>query len=460
MYHQDTIAAVATPVGSGGIGIVKISGPDSIAIAKVFFRSAAVDPEHPVSHRLYYGVVYDPEDGCVLDDALMSYMQAPSSYTGEHVVEINCHSGITVLQKILELALNAGARPAEPGEFTKRAFLNGRIDLTQAEAVIDVIEARTETSLKLASRSLTGKLSETIHAIRDQLVEIRSALEACIDFPEDDIDILDSDHAAELTHTIADSLARLIATFAEGSLYRVGIDVVIIGKPNTGKSSLLNALLGERRAIVTPVPGTTRDIIRETIALHGIPVRLHDTAGLHHSPETIEQIGIDLTINHIQNADLALLVLDGNNGLDAADLSVIAQLDNKTFITVINKADLAQKLDREALPPEITQGSIIAVSSLLHTGVEDLKEAITQAVLRASDTGPAEILISNARHKAALSAALESLKLVAGAFSSGQSYELIAVDLQAALNSLGELTGETTTDDILDIIFSKFCIGK
>ncbi len=460
IYAQDTIAAIATPVGRGGIGIIKISGPDAIKIIQPFFRSGSFDPIRPNTHRIYYGKVIDPVDGCELDEVLVSYMQGPTSYTGEDVVEINCHSGLVVLQQLLNLVINSGARPAEPGEFTKRAFLNGRIDLTQAEAVVDVIEAQTDTGLKLAARQMKGALTKKAAEVQQKLLEVTAFLEASIDFPEDDLDDLNPHTMVQKVQHAAETIKNLIATFDEGRLYRAGIQVVIVGKPNVGKSSLLNALVGDTRAIVTAIPGTTRDVIHETISIQGIPVKLLDTAGLHQGNDEIEKIGIDITLSKIPEADLVLLVLDGSSNLDERDWSIIETVRDTSAIIIVNKSDLPQVLSVQKLPNEAYHKNIVKVSALYHHGIDELKKTITHTIIHEKHDITSNILISNARHKNALEKTLASLQIVLKGFQEQLAAELVAVDLQAALSYLGELTGETTTDDILDMIFSRFCIGK
>lgn len=456
MYHKDTITAIATPYGLGGIGIIRISGPESLRIVSEFFRSETFNPSIVKSHHLYYGYIFDPSDTMKIDDVLISYMKAPSSYTGESVVEINCHSGFMVLQKILDLVIKAGARMADAGEFTKRAFLNGRIDLTQAEAVIDVINSKTDFSLKLASRQLNGGLANKINEIRIELVEILSFIEVSIDFPEDDITPFPQQTTAHKVMSAASKISHLIATYEEGYLYTNGIQAVIAGKPNVGKSSILNALLGDYRAIVTPLPGTTRDVIQETINIRGIPVRLLDTAGLRNSDHEIEKIGIDMTISKISEADLVLLIVDGSTPLDDFDLSTIALLKHKKTILVINKSDLPQVVSI----PDISCSSVVSVSALHHDGIDILKDAIACAILKNTDNILSDTFITNMRHKNALEKAHESLMHVYSGFEKGLSPELIAVDLQTSLSFLGEITGETATEDILDAVFSNFCIGK
>lgn len=460
MLQPDTIAAIATPAGIGGIGIVKLSGPRPFQIISPFFRSSSFIPQSPQTHRLYYGIIFDPDGGFDLDEVLVSYMKGPTSYTGEDVIEINCHSGFMVLQKVLELVVKGGARLAEPGEFSKRAFLNGRIDLTRAEAVIDIIEAQTESGLRLATRQLIGDLAQKVTVIREDLLEIISFIEASIDFFEDDPDSEPYDRMASRVLETSDNIFNLISTYEQGQLYRIGIQAVIIGKPNVGKSSILNALLGDKRAIVTSIPGTTRDIIKETINIQGIPVKLHDTAGLHNSNNEIERIGMDLTLSKITEADLVLLVLDGSCKLDSRDLSIINEINDKNLIAVINKSDLPQAFSPDDIQRNHNLTNILQVSALHHHGIKDLTNKIAKSALQGKHDMTSDALISNIRHKTALEKTWESLEFVHKGFLKKLSPELIAVDLHAALSSLGELTGETTTEDILDAIFCKFCVGK
>ena len=460
MYQEDTIAAVATPAGNAGIGIVKISGLEALKIVSRFFRSSTFNPESVNTHRLYYGTVYDPEDGCKLDEVLVAYMKGPTSYTGEDVVEINCHGGMVVLQKILDISLKEGTRLAEPGEFTKRAFLNSRIDLTQAEAVCDVIESKTDTALKLSVRQLKGDLGEKIHGIKNHLLDIISSVEASIDFPEDE---LDHDAQEEMSLALSGTskdLHNLISTYKQGCLYRTGIHTVIVGKPNVGKSSILNTLLGKNRAIVTSIPGTTRDVIQETINLNGIPVKLSDTAGLHESVCEIEKMGMDRTNSEIEDADLVLFIVDGSLELTDHDRSIARILQSKKTITVINKSDLPHRVSEAMVQKLLPTSYVFQVSALYHQGINELKNGMLQIIVQEQNSTASDLLISNARHKSALEKAYRSLELAYKGFHQKQSPELIAVDLQASLHALGEVTGETTTEDILDRIFSKFCIGK
>jgi tRNA modification GTPase len=460
MQQNDTIAAIATPAGSGGIGIIRLSGPAACRIVSTFFKSKNFNPDALRSHRLYYGIIIDPQDGSDLDEALVSCMQAPRSYTGEDVVEINCHSGIVLLEKILRMTIEAGARLAEAGEFTRRGFLNGRMDLTRAEAVIDVIEAKSELGLKIASRQLTGKLAQRIEHLYADLISIIAKIEAAIDFPEDDLLVDTSSTLAAQIQTIAEAAGGLIATFHDGCLYASGVQAVITGKPNVGKSSVLNELLGDERAIVTDIPGTTRDVIQETMTIGGMPIHLIDTAGLDDSDQAIERAGMDRARKKIAHADIILLVLDASRPLDHADDSVAGLLKNKNIIIVINKTDLPPAWAPEKLTSFQPAARTVSVSSLNHTGFDQLKKAISHLVGNHRSISPSDILIANARHRSALEKTREALGHALSGLLCDRSPELVAIDMHAALDALGEITGRTAAEDILDVIFSRFCIGK
>jgi tRNA modification GTPase len=460
MQQNDTITAIATPVGSGGIGIIRLSGPAACHIVAKFFKSKNFIPASLRSHRLYLGIIIDPLDGSDLDEALVSYMRAPHSYTGEDVVEINCHSGMVLIEKILRMTIEGGARLADAGEFTRRGFLNGRMDLTQAEAVIDVIEAKSELGLKIASRQLTGKLSQRIERLCDDLLNITARIEAAIDFPEDDI-LLDAPPAlAAQLEAIQDAAASLIATFHDGCLYAGGVQTVITGKPNVGKSSILNALLGDERAIVTAIPGTTRDLIQETITIGGLPIHLIDTAGLDDSDHEIEQAGMERARSKIAQADIALLVLDASRPLDHADHAVAKLLADKNIIIAINKTDLPSAWEPGGLASLLPSASTVAVSAMHHTGIEQLRQAIAHVVGKHDGISPSDILIANARHRSALEKARAALGQAIAGLRCDRAPELVSIDLHTALDALGEITGRTTADDILGVIFSRFCIGK
>lgn len=460
MYSQDdTIAAIATPVGAGGVGIVKISGSLSKEIVLKLFRPCRKTIQLE-SHHLYYGHVIDPSTEEIVDEVLISIMHKPNTYTREDVAEINCHSGYFVLQKILSLVLSCGARLAGPGEFTKRAFLNGRMDLTQAEAVIDVISAGSSRSLDMAASQVSGSLRDRITAIHNSLVSVLSVLEVAIDFPEEDIEILDGEHLVQrLESEVMKPTEELIKSHEDGRVYREGASVAIIGNPNVGKSSLLNRLLETERAIVTDIPGTTRDIIEETLSIHGIPVRIIDTAGIREARDRIEEIGIKFTRQNIEKADLLLFVIDGSAPLGDEDRSIYREIRHKPAIAVLNKMDVGLKVFPDQVKRLFSPKEVVTISALEGTNIESLRKAIFSALIGQSGDVDWKI-VPNARHYAILSRLLVMICQAIENLGRGTSPDIVAIDIREALECLDEITGRTTPDDILDHIFSRFCIGK
>lgn len=455
-YTEDTIAAVATARGEGGIGIIRLSGKDSLKTAlKLFQPKKKTDTIK--SHMLYYGDLVDPSDKRQIDEVLISYMKAPNSFTREDVVEINSHGGSVILQKIMELILREGPREAEPGEFTKRAYLNGRIDLSQAEAVIDLIRAKTEESLNLANRQLKGGLKDVLINIREDLVYVLAMIEAYIDFPEEDIEIKSlADIRGRLERSLS-LLSDLVSTYEEGRVYREGIHVVIAGRPNVGKSSLLNSILKEKRAIVTDLPGTTRDIIEEVININGVPVKLIDTAGIRETEDIIEGEGIRRTRERLLDSDLVLYMVD-DSGLHDCDLEVILDMDKK-IILIVNKEDLMKREAIEKIAAKAEGLSFVSISAEKDSGLEGLKEAIYEKAVDHQREAGSDIILSRKRHKVALEQAAAYIeKAITGV--GGADYEFIAIDIQGALNEIGDVAGETTSEDVLDKIFAEFCIGK
>lgn len=458
-HDDDTIAAISTAPGEGGIGIVRLSGTRALEIARQLFRGARhFDAASAPTHSLHYGHVVHPVSGEWLDEALLAIMRAPHSYTREDVVEIQCHGGMLPLRNILDAALSCGARLAVPGEFTKRAFLNGRIDLSQAESVIDIIRAKTDAGLRLAVQQLQGKLSAQVRQMRDALQQLLAEIEASIDFSDDDIELISSARIQRELRQSLDELSRVLATAREGKIVRDGLSLAIVGKPNVGKSSLLNLLLQEERAIVTPIPGTTRDAIEEYINLSGVPIRLIDTAGIRDTDDHVERIGVERTRQIIEAADMALCLFDCSAPLTAEDRQFVELVASKDKLILLNKVDLpAQWTAAELLGLFSASAQIIELSITQHLGVDALKQAIVERVL---DVPLESVAVTNARHKQALSAAQASLRHAERSAQAEMSPEFLAVDLRDALRHLGEITGETTTDDILDRIFSTFCIGK
>jgi tRNA modification GTPase len=444
--YQDTIAAISTPIGEGGIGIVRLSGQDACSIAARLFDKRLSD------RRLIYGHIIDPELSEVVDEVLVAYMAAPRTYTREDIVEINCHGGIVPLQRILGLTLRLGARLAEPGEFTLRAFLNGRIDLAQAESVLDIVRARTQSSLRLAVKGLGGRLSEQIRSIRNELLSVLAYLTVRIDFPEDEIEKQD---VLGPIRKAGSDIDALIAGADAGIVYRQGVRTAIVGRPNVGKSSLWNQLLRESRAIVTPIPGTTRDTLEEIVNLRGVPFVLADTAGITRSEDVIETLGVERSRKAIEKSSLVLLVTDASQPLNAVDFEIIELLDGKSVLVAGNKCDLPAQTDLRSLP-----WPVVRTSALTGEGINQLEEKMADIALGGKVVSPDAFLVTNIRHKEALERAREHLSQAQESLEATMPDDFVTIDLNAALDDLGEITGETVREELLDIIFSRFCIGK
>ncbi|MEO7002058.1 MAG: tRNA uridine-5-carboxymethylaminomethyl(34) synthesis GTPase MnmE [Ktedonobacterales bacterium] len=473
----DTIAAIATPPGVGGVGIVRVSGPRAFAIGRALFRSGAasttnLNVEYP-SHQLLYGHIMDPERGELVDEVLVAFMRAPHTYTREDVVEINAHGGPLTLRRILELTYVAGARAAQPGEMTLRAFLNGRIDLAQAEGVMALINAESDAGRRLALRQLQGELSAQVQAARDATLGALTRIEASIDFPEEEVP---SPDPAELATLIAQAQAiimRLLAGADRGRILRDGLRVAIVGRPNVGKSSLLNALLGMERAIVTPIAGTTRDTVEEAVSIGGVTLHLVDTAGLTATDDPVERLGVERSRAAATTADLLIFMLDGAEPLTdldtqaAADLRALLapeqadeqEITPRPVILVLNKADLPQALSEAAAQVLWPSASLVPTSTLSREGMAALEAEIARLTL-GGHAQTADALVSSARHQDALRRAQEQLAAAAATLARNIPLDFVAIDLRMALESLGEITGETATGDLLDRIFAEFCIGK
>ena len=458
-FESDTIAAISTPVGQGGIGIVRISGPESLEIADRIFRPKKADiPSRARHSSILYGHIIDPSDNTIMDEVLLSVMRSPHSYTKEDVVEINCHGGIISVKRTLENVLAQGARLADPGEFTKRAFLSGRINLTQAEAVFDVITAKTEESMRLAVEQLQGGLSEKLGEIKDKLIEIMAFAEACIDFPEEEIGEKTTLQLRDRLAGIKEEIETLSGTFQDARFFRDGLSVAIVGRPNVGKSSLLNMLLKKERAIVTDLPGTTRDLIEDYLNINGLPIRIMDTAGIRNSDEIVEKEGIRRSLHAIQNADFIIALLDGSTLLKEEDFQLMDLIKGKNALLVINKSDLPLKISLESL--QGSEAEYLSLSALSGDGVDKLKAAIFHSNLRNWSEEREGVVVTNIRHKTALDKASSSLGRAIGLISGDQPLEFFSIELRDSLDSIGEITGMVTTEDILDKIFSSFCIGK
>ncbi|HSR36110.1 MAG TPA: tRNA uridine-5-carboxymethylaminomethyl(34) synthesis GTPase MnmE [Desulfurivibrionaceae bacterium] len=460
-HSEATIAAIATPPGPGGIGVIRLSGPAARAVLETLFR-----PKNPLSsyrsHRLYYGQVVAPQSGLVLDEALAVFMRAPHSYTREDVVELQCHGSFLVLQEILALILTQpGVRLATPGEFTKRAFLNGRIDLTQAEAVIELLQAKSPAGAQMAADQLEGGLLRAVKTIRDNLLSVRAIMEVAIDFPDEDVEIVDAERLCEQLATgVREPLTALVARAGQGRLFRDGIAAVILGRPNVGKSSLLNSLLREERAIVTAVPGTTRDTIEEYLVIKGMPVRIIDTAGIRETAEAVEELGIRRSRQKMADADLVLLVVDGTVGVTEEDRQLLASVGEKTVVLVINKCDVAAPEAVAMARDGLAGMPAAAISAKTGAGIGELEEVIFATVAGAGQWEPGHASVPNVRHEAAMRLAIAATDRVLDGLAVPLPPDLIAVEVQAALDHLGEIIGETTTEEMLDLIFSRFCIGK
>ena len=457
---EDTIAAIATPPGVGGIGIIRVSGPKATDIARLLFKSSKGDDAYK-SHHLYHGDIISPETGTVIDEVLVALMMKPHSYTGEDVLEINCHGGYVILQSVLSEVVKAGARLAEPGEFTRRAFLNNRIDLTQAEAIADMTTAKTDRGLALAVSHLKGNFAEKIEKIRTSIIDVLASLETSIDFADEDVEVRNPSDMANVVALIIEDLHQLALTYREGKIYRDGIHAVITGRPNVGKSSLLNRLLGEKRAIVTPIPGTTRDFIEEIMSIRGMPVKLTDTAGIREPENIIEKEGIHFVWEKISQADVVIVLLDGSEALTHEDVEIIKRSRGKKYILVVNKVDLQLMLDERKISMIVPDGNTpIWISAKHGDGIPALKDALYTLMLEHTEDRRLPYTVCNIRHKLAIEKTGELLSKAKDGILNNLSPEFSAFDVREALDSLGEITGKTINEEVLDRIFSTFCIGK
>ncbi len=461
LTDNDTISAIATAVGEGGIGIVRISGSKAVAIAnRLFISKRGERAANIASHMVVYGDIIEPESGENIDEVLLILMRAPRSYTREDVVEIHCHGGSVPLKRILDLTLVLGARLAEPGEFTKRAFLNGRLDLAQAEAVIDIIRSKTDASLRAAVGNLSGRLSTEIQHLRHAILSMIAQLEASIDFPEEDIEEATAADVAALISKAQADIDNLLATAQTGRILREGLATVIIGKPNVGKSSLLNALLREKRAIVTDIPGTTRDSIEEYVNIRGIPLKIIDTAGIHETTDVVERIGVEKAKELVKQADLILLLLDASLPLSSEDKTILEMLSGQQAIIIVNKSDLPPLLDIAELEQYIGSRLVIRTSITQGAGLAELEELIVNLVYHGQVTQGEAAFVNNVRHADALRQTNQRLAEALATIESGMPPDCVVIDLRAAWEKLGEITGDTIGEDIIDQIFSQFCIGK
>ena len=452
---EDTIAAISTPIGEGGIAIIRVSGPRAFELADLIFHSLRGKPSEFPSHTIHFGTV--GTNGDVIDQVMLSVMRAPRTYTKEDTIEINCHGGLLTARKLLSLCLQNGLRLAEPGEFTKRAFLNGRLDLAQAEAVMDLIQARTERAHAVAVHELRGHFSKKVEDARQLLLTIIAHIEAHIDFPEEDISPDTRESLLRDTRSVLNFLESLLATAREGKILRDGIIVTIVGRPNVGKSSLLNALLGEDRSIVTPIPGTTRDTIEALANIKGIPFLFTDTAGMRRARGRVEAAGIQRTEDAIQRSEIILHVVDASRPFNAADREVGERCRKKQLLLVMNKMDLPSVF---RVPKELSKLQPVSLSAKTGRGIPDLCDRLCE-IAQAGKAGNTDVAIAiNERHRDALSRATTSLTRALHSLETSEPLEIISQELRQALDAIGEITGKTATDDILERVFSTFCIGK
>jgi tRNA modification GTPase len=458
MYQEDTIAAIATAMGEGGVAIVRISGPDAEkAVRAIFVRSRQNDIKLR-SHMLYQGSIRDPHANLIVDRVLVTIMRQPHSYTGEDVAEIHCHGGAFLVQRILGLVLAQGVRHAERGEFTKRAFLNGRMDLSQAEAVLDLIRARTDKGIQLAVQNAEGVLSKWVGDLREELINILVQVEAAIDFPEEDIELWERSALITKITALKKKIGSILSTYRWGRLFKEGARVCICGRPNVGKSSLLNALVGDSRVIVSAIPGTTRDVIEASLNLDGLPVVLWDTAGIRETEDEVEKAGVGLSLKHIANADAVIAVLDGSESLTTEDVSLLLNLDHAKSLVAVNKSDLQQRLDLSEARQIFTGSCFVHVCAKDGTGIDGLKSKLRQFLLGRSIESP--VILNNLRHKNSLLRGQDVLRTAIEHLKRGDPPEIVAVSLQEAKETLEEVVGIVTSDELLERVFSNFCIGK
>ena len=457
----DTIAAISTAPGEGAIGIVRISGEDAIRIADEVYRLKEKRLKEQPSHTIHYGHIVDPKNDEVIDEVMVTVLRAPKTFTREDVVEINCHGGIVAINRILQLVLRMGARLAEPGEFTKRAFLNGRIDLSQAEAVMDLIRAKTDKSMQMAMRQLDGELSKLIQNLRQEILNTLAQVEVNIDYPEyDDVEEMTLQLLREKTQQVSQGIRALLNTASQGKILRDGLKTAIVGRPNVGKSSLLNVLLREEKAIVTDIAGTTRDTIEEYVNVRGVPLQLIDTAGIRETDDVVERIGVERSRKALNEADFVLLILNQSEELMDEDLRLLEQTEDFKRIILLNKTDLPKKIDMGKVKEFATDSEIVTTSMLKKEGIDQLEEKIADYFFQGQMNERDATYLSNTRHIALLEKAELALQEVASGVEMGMPVDLIQIDFTRAWDLLGEITGDTVQDELLTQLFSQFCLGK
>ncbi|WP_312098778.1 tRNA uridine-5-carboxymethylaminomethyl(34) synthesis GTPase MnmE [Niallia sp.] len=458
----DTIAAISTPMGEGAIAIVRMSGPDSIKIADKLFKSIGNKKLSEVaSHTIHYGHIIDPTTDEVVEEVMVSLMRGPKTFTKEDVIEINCHGGLASVNRLLQLTTSYGARIAEPGEFTKRAFLNGRIDLSQAEAVMDLIRAKTDRAMNVALGQMEGRLSKLIRHLRQEILETLAQVEVNIDYPEyDDVEEMTQQVMLEKSRYIKAEIEKLLQTSQQGKILREGLATVIVGRPNVGKSSLLNSLVQENKAIVTDIPGTTRDVIEEYVNVRGVPLRLLDTAGIRETEDIVERIGVEKSRKVLREADLILLVLNYADELTEEDKNIFKATEGMDFIVIVNKTDLPQKIDLENVKELAGNRKVITTSILEENGVDLLEEAIASLFFEGSIEASDMTYVSNSRHISLLNQALRAISEAIEGAESGTPIDIVQIDLTRTWEILGEIIGESVHESLINQLFSQFCLGK
>ncbi|AGT33872.1 tRNA modification GTPase [Geobacillus genomosp. 3] len=462
MTEFDTIAAISTPMGEGAIAIVRLSGDEAVEIADRLFQSPAGKRLKDVpSHTIHYGHIVDPKSGRTVEEVMVSVMRAPKTFTREDVVEINCHGGFVSVNRVLQLVLANGARLAEPGEFTKRAFLNGRIDLSQAEAVIDLIRAKTDRAMNVALLQMEGRLSKLIRELRQTILETLAHVEVNIDYPEyDDVEEMTPRLLREKAEYVRGQIEKLLSTATQGKILREGLATVIIGRPNVGKSSLLNALAHENRAIVTDIPGTTRDVIEEYVNVRGVPLRLIDTAGIRETEDIVERIGVERSRQMLKQADLILLVLNYHEPLTEEDERLFAMTEGMDIVVIVNKTDLPQHIDMERVKELAAGRPIVATSLLREQGIDELEKAIADLFFGGELEAGDLTYVSNSRHIALLEQAKKAMEDALAGIDAGMPVDLVQIDLRRAWELLGEIVGDTVHESLIDQLFAQFCLGK
>ncbi|MEI2023914.1 tRNA uridine-5-carboxymethylaminomethyl(34) synthesis GTPase MnmE [Staphylococcus aureus] len=456
----DTITSISTPMGEGAIGIVRLSGPQAVEIADKLYKGKHLLNDVP-SHTINYGHIIDPESKEVVEEVMVSVLRAPKTFTREDIIEINCHGGILTINRVLELTMTYGARMAEPGEFTKRAFLNGRIDLSQAEAVMDFIRSKTDRASKVAMNQIEGRLSDLIKKQRQSILEILAQVEVNIDYPEyDDVEDATTEFLLEQSKEIKQEINRLLDTGAQGKIMREGLSTVIVGKPNVGKSSMLNNLIQDNKAIVTEVAGTTRDVLEEYVNVRGVPLRLVDTAGIRETEDIVEEIGVERSRKALSQADLILFVLNNNEALTQEDYTLYEEVKNEDVIVIVNKMDLEQNIDINEVKDMIGDTPLIQTSMLKQEGIDELEIQIRDLFFGGEVQNQDMTYVSNSRHISLLKQARQTIQDAIDAAESGVPMDMVQIDLTRTWEILGEIIGETASDELIDQLFSQFCLGK